>query len=78
MRGMEAASLRGIMPAEVQANVRQRVTTEIVQAETKAGLRKVSEFKGGSPRFEEMRPAQPLGPQPVRKVDRRQGLVAMN
>ncbi|MCU0819569.1 MAG: DUF2865 domain-containing protein [Beijerinckiaceae bacterium] len=78
VRGMEAASLRGIMPISVQANVRQRVTTEIVQAETKAGIRKVSEFKGGAQRFEEMRAARPAGPLPVRQIDRRQGLIAMN
>lgn len=78
VRGMEAASLRGVMPMDVHANVRQRVAGEIRQAEIKAGIRKVSEFSGGAPNFEEMRPARVMGPQPVRQIERRQGMIAMN
>lgn len=78
VRGMEAASLRGMMPLDVHAQVRQRVTNEIAQAEAKAGIRKVTEFSGGTARFEEMRPARNFGPQPVRQIERREGLVAMN
>jgi hypothetical protein len=78
VRGMEAASLRGMMPETVHASVQNRVSGEIQRAETRAGIRKVSEFRGGSQRFEEMRPTQVMGPVPVRHIDRRQGLVAMN
>ena len=78
VRGMEAASLRGRRPADLLANPRHPLATEILQPEMKAGIRRVSEFPGTGPGFEEMRTARPPGPQPIGQMGRRQGLIAMN
>lgn len=85
VRGMEAASLRGRRPADLLANPRHPLAnprhllaTEILQPEMKAGIRRVSEFPGTGPGFEEMRTARPPGPQPIGQMGQRQGLIAMN
>lgn len=78
VKGMEAASLRGNLPVEAHASVRARVANEIRQAEIQAGNRKVVELEKPSRRFEEVQNKRAYGPQPVRVIERRQGLIAMN
>lgn len=78
VKGMEAASLRGNLPIEAHASVRARVANEIRQAEIQAGNRRVVELERPSRRFEEMQARRSHGPQPVRVIERRQGLIAMN
>ena len=78
LRAMEAASVRGILPSTAQVAVRQRVITEIRQAERLANngrLAKVDRLPRG---FEEMKAKPQMGPTAVRVIDRRVGLVAMN
>jgi hypothetical protein len=79
IRGMEAASVRGLLPVEAQASLRDRVTQEIRQAETKAaGSRQVSELPRATQRLEELAPRRASAPAPVRVIETRQRLVAMN
>lgn len=78
VKGMEAASLRGNLPIEAHASVRNRVANEIRQAEIQAGNRRVVELEKPSRRFEEVQVKRGYGPQPVRVIERRQGLIAMN
>lgn len=82
VRGMEATSLRGRRPADLQADLqadlRHPLATEIIQPGMKATIRRVSGFSGTSPGFEEIRAARLPGPQPIRQIGQRQGLIAMN
>lgn len=78
VKEMEAASLRGNLPVEAHASVRNRIANEIRQAEVRAGTRKVVELSRPTRRFEEMQPKRNYGPQPVRMIERRQGMVALN
>jgi hypothetical protein len=78
VKEMEAASLRGNLPVEAHAAVRNRVASEIRIAEMKAGNGRVVELEKPSRRFQELQAQRSYGPQPVRVIERRQGLVAMN
>ncbi|MBN8535095.1 MAG: DUF2865 domain-containing protein [Rhizobiales bacterium] len=78
VKEMEAASLRGNLPVEAHAAVRNRVASEIRLAEMKAGNAKVVELEKPSRRFQELQAKRFYGPQLVRVIERRQGLIAMN
>jgi hypothetical protein len=76
---MEAASLRGVLPVEAQASVRDRVTQEIRQAQARAaGSKQVSDVPRAIKRLEELAPRRASAPAPVRVIENRQRLVAMN
>lgn len=78
LRGMEAASLRGILPTSAQASIRARVISEIRQSHHTASAQLASASRK-STGFEVIR-ARPsaTGTGQVRVIDRRVGLVAMN
>lgn len=79
VKAMEAASLRGNLPLEAHAALRNRIANEIRQAEIqRSGPRKVVEVAKPARRFEEMRALRQYGPQPVRMIERRKGLVVLN
>lgn len=77
VRGMEAASLRGVISVNASATVRTRVTAEIRQAERVAANAAPSEMRRLKGGFEEIRRPQ-MGPYPVRVVNRPARFVAMN
>ena len=78
LRGMEAASLRGVLPSSAHASIRARVISEIKQSE-RVAITQVAAASRASRGFEVMRPRPALvGNGPVRVIDRRVGLVALN
>lgn len=78
LRGMEAASLRGVLPTSAQASIRARVISEIQRSERTASAQPASGARA-SGGFESV-PSRPAAMQPgqVRVVNQRVGLVAMN
>ena len=83
VRGMEAASLRGNLPVEAHARVRDRIANEIRQAEARVAPyaeqpRRVSEVPQGPRRFEELNGRAGATPVSVRVIESRQRLVALN
>jgi Protein of unknown function (DUF2865) len=77
VRGMEAASLRGVITVNASANVRARVVAEISQAERVAAREQPRNIIRVQRGFQEVKPAT-MGPYPVRVVNRPTRFVAMN
>lgn len=78
VRAMEAASVRGLIPANAQAFLRERVSEQIRIAERLVSPPRLEPVRRAPGSFEVLRPAQLAGPQPVRVIQRRAGIVAMN
>lgn len=78
IRGMEAASLRGIITVAAQTHVRQRVVAEIRNADRLAARAGIIEVPRVVRAFEVVGASRRYGPQPVRVVTKRTGIVALN
>lgn len=78
VRAMEAASLRGIMPKQTHASVRNRVVAEVRAAERRAADTRLAAVERLPRGFVEMRAKQQMAPSAVKVVKRKTSLVAMN